>query len=78
MEVELLYLEDCPNWQLAGARRREALRAAGQVPVILAGGRDRFAGPGDRVRLALRLWPRVGGDHSRTVRQFQAGLADAA
>jgi hypothetical protein len=26
MEIELLYFERCPNWQLASARLRETLR----------------------------------------------------
>ena len=102
MEIELPYVEGCPNWQLAGARRREALHAVGAAatpvtyrtagspgeaerlgfrgsPTILASGRDRFARPGDPAGLALRLCPSAGGgDHSPTVRQFQAVQADAA
>ena len=46
---------------------------------ILVSGRDRFARPGDPVGLACRLCPDAGGgDHSRTVGQIQAVLADAA
>jgi hypothetical protein len=29
MEVELAYFEDCPNWQVAAARRVAGLRAVG-------------------------------------------------
>jgi len=29
MQVKVLYFEDCPNWQVADARLREALNAAG-------------------------------------------------
>ncbi len=33
MEVELVYFEDCPNWQLAHARLLEALAALGRADV---------------------------------------------
>lgn len=32
MDVQLLYFEDCPNWQLAESRLREALTALGGDP----------------------------------------------
>jgi hypothetical protein len=37
VEVELVYFEDCPNWQVAHARLQEALAALGRsdVPVRL-------------------------------------------
>jgi hypothetical protein len=33
MEIELLYFEGCPNWQLADTRLREALHAVGDATI---------------------------------------------
>ena len=35
MEIEILHIDDCPNWQEAGARVRQALQELGapEVPV---------------------------------------------
>ena len=35
MEIEILHIDDCPNWQEAGARVRQALQEVGapEVPV---------------------------------------------
>lgn len=45
MNVELVYFEDCPNWQLAEVRLREALGARGDTttPVTYR----IVSGPGD-------------------------------
>jgi hypothetical protein len=36
MELEVLHIEDCPNWQEAGARASHALSALGRsdIPVV--------------------------------------------
>ena len=36
MEIEVLYIDDCPNWQAAGDRVRRALDSIGldDVPVV--------------------------------------------
>ncbi len=48
-------------------------------PTILVNGRDSFARACDPAGLARRLYPGAGGgDHSPTVQQIQAVLADAA
>ena len=36
MRVQLLYFDECPNWQLADTRLREALEALGR-PIEVAG-----------------------------------------
>jgi hypothetical protein len=35
MKVEILHIEDCPNWEQAGRRARDALAAIGQEDVAV-------------------------------------------
>jgi hypothetical protein len=57
MEIELLYFEGCPNWQLAAARLREALRAVGaaETPVTYRTVDD----PDEAERLGFRGSPTI-------------------
>jgi hypothetical protein len=57
VEIELLYFEGCPNWQLADTRAREALHAVGDAtkPVTY-----RTAGnPDEAERLGFRGSPTI-------------------
>lgn len=63
MEIELSYLDGGPG--LGGSP-------------ILASGRYPFARPAGRAGTACRLYPGASGDQSVSIRQIEAGLADAA
>ena len=57
MEIGLLYFEGCPNWQLADARLREALRAVGDATTP---GTYRTVGnPDEAERLRFRESPTI-------------------
>ena len=34
MKVQLLYFDECPNWQMADARLREAVAAVGRATEV--------------------------------------------